>query len=357
MREYVSIYRVISKPGRIELIINSKYTYLNAKLNCSLAVGGTIVFTFVSNQFNLYEGEQRLTINHSFRNISAHGMNLIINVVDQQGLQVGGCNKSLQDDSEQPPQSQIKVTGEISRITEGGRISIDVAGIAFRIHTHYNCNLQMLEDYITTKEPVCDVCIEDEKIHKETERLSRKEKNPPSEATIEMYALRNIVSESLTKYNCFQIHGAAFAVDQSGYIFTADSGTGKTTHMRLWLKNLKNAFVVNGDQPIVKIDKDIMVCGSPWCGKEGLNTNTVVPLKAIILMERSNENFVVEISMKEALTELIRQVYRPLDPTMMSTTLHLVSLLEGKVKFYRYKFDNFAEDAFNISYRKVHLGL
>ena len=357
MSEYVSIYRVISKPGIIDLFINSKYTYLNAMLNCSLAVRNANVFTFVSNQFNLYEGEQRFSIHHSFRDISVHGMSLIINVFDQQGVQVGGCNKSLQVESEQTSQPLINVTGEISRITEGGNISIEIAGIAFRIHTYYNDNLQQLKDYVTTREPVCDVCIAEEELHKEEERLIKKEKYPPTGATIEMYALQKMVAESLVNYNCFEIHGAAFAVDQNGYIFTADSGTGKTTHMRLWLQNLKNAFVVNGDHPIVKVDKDIMVCGSPWCGKEGLNTNIAVPLKAIILMERSKENSIIEISMKEALTELIRQVYRPSESDKMSKTLRLISLLEGKVKFYRYKFDNFAEDAFFISYRKIYLGL
>lgn len=357
MSEYVSICRVISKPEIIKLLINSEYTYLNVKLICSFSIRNAVVFTYISDQFNLYEGEQWFTIHHSFFDISAHGLNLTIKLVDQKGVQVGGCHKMLQADSEQMNQSMIKVTGRISRSTKGGSITIEVAGIAFRIYTRYNDNLQQLEDYITTKVPVYDICIKEEEIHKEKELLKRIEKYPPTDATIEMYALRDLVSDFLVNYNCFRIHGAAFAVDQSGYIFTADSGIGKTTHMRLWLNNLNNAYVVNGDQPIVKIDKDIKICGSPWCGKEGLNNNIDVPLKAIILMERSNENSIFEISMKEALTELIRQVHRPSDSTKMITTLHLVSSLEGKVKFYRYRFDNFAEDAFSISYRKVHLGL
>ena len=357
MSEYVSIGRVISKPEKIELFLDSKYTYLNAKLVCSFAGDSAIAFSYMSDQFNLYEGGQWFTIHHSFYDISARGGDLTIRVFDQKGIQVGEYHKRLQDESEETNLSMIEVKGGISRITKGGKITIAVAGIAFRICTHYNDNLQRMADYITTKEPVCDICVEEEELHKERERLNKSEKYPPNEATIEMYTLRKLVSESLLNYNCFQIHGAAFAVDQSGYIFTADSGTGKTTHMRLWLNNLKNAYVVNGDQPIVKIDKDVRICGSPWCGKEGLNTNIDVTLKAIVLMERSNINSIVEISIKDALTELIRQVYRPLDSKKMSTTLRLLSLLEGRVKFYRYKFNNFADDAFSVSYKKVHLDL
>ena len=352
-----SISHIISKKERIDLAIISMHTYLNAKLICSFVTDKTVYLTYESGRFNLYEGEQWFSIQHPFSNIIAHGLYLKMKIVDQESVVVGECCRYLQDDSGKTPQPMIKVTGDIGRITEGGAITVEVAGIAYKLHTHYNDNLRQLEDYISTKEPVCDVCIAEDNIRKEKECLYRLYKYPPSEATMEMYALRNMVSDSLVDYNCFRIHGAAFAVDGKGYIFTADSGTGKTTHMRLWLKNLQNAYVVNGDQPIVKVGQGVMVCGSPWCGKEGLNTNTAVPLKAIIIMERSAENSIDEISMKEALIEIIRQVYKPLDASKMIKTLHLLSLLDGKIKFYRFKFNNFADDAFSVAYSKIHIGL
>ena len=354
MEEYVLIGQLIAKPEKIDLAINSKHTCLNAKLICSFGTRNTDVLTYESNRFNLYEGEQWLSFRHAFSNISIQGVMLTIKVVNQNDVQVGKCCRFLQNEFEQKPSTLIKVTGDINRITKGGNISIEIAGIACKVHTHYNENLQSLENYITTKEPVCEICVAEKEIQKEL--LNRTHRFPPTEAAIEMYTLRNMVSELLVDYNCFRIHGAALAVDQRGYIFTANSGTGKTTHMQLWLKNYQNAYIVNGDQPIVQVGQDIKVCGSPWCGKEGYNTNIAVPLKAIVIMERSTDNAIVEISMGEALAELIHQTYRPSDATKMRKTLQLLSLLDGKIKFYRFRFNNFADDAFSVSYRKIHLG-
>lgn len=356
MYDCVFICQVISRPQKIDLVINSRYTYLNAELICSLRTEQAAILSYRSNQFNLYEGEQLYSIRHGFSKLDISTVMLTIEIVDHNRNCICCYNQYSQENAQQDAPSLINVSGEISRQTEGGSITIEVGGIPFRIHSHYNGVLQQLKDYITKEKPICDITIKEEEILRIKEEFDKTCKYPPTKSEIEMYAVRQVVSESILDFNCFQIHGAAFAVDNCGYIFTADSGTGKTTHMQLWLKNLNNAYVVNGDQPIVKVVQNIMVCGSPWCGKEGLNSNVAVPLKAIIIMERSNENSIVEISMSEALIELIRQVYRPSDSVKMSKTLQLLSALEGKVKFYRFKFDNFADDAFSVSYKKVHMG-
>lgn len=348
--------RVISETERINLVIDSKRTYLNAKLNCSLMIDRVAIFSYQTEQFDLFEGEQLFTIHHGFSRLAFRGIKLNIELIDQNGEWVDSFCTILQDEIGRNSQHLIEAKSDISRLTEGGSVTIELAGVAYKICAHHNEVLQKLKSYVTMQEPVYDICVDEEAILKEKEIADKTLKYPPTKSEIEMYAIRKMIAESILDCNCFQIHGAAFAVDDCGYIFTADSGVGKTTHMRLWLKNLENVYVVNGDQPLVKVGKDVMVCGSPWCGKEGWNNNAVVSLKAIVVMERGVKNSIAEISMSEALAELLRQVYKPSDPAKMGKTLQLLSLLEGRTKFYRFIFNNFAEDAFSVSYNKVHLG-
>ena len=356
MSEHVFICRVISKPEGINFIISSKHTYLRAMLICSLITDQKTIFSYNSEQFDLYEGEQLLLVRHSFSQLIVRGTMLTVDLIDQNGERVDRQSIFLQNEVEKNYVPLIETKGNICRVTNGGRITIELAGVAFGIYAHYNDVLEQLQTYITNRESDCDVSVEMEDILKEKEKADKTYKYPPTISEIELYALRKRVSESILNYNCFQIHGAAFAVDKCGYIFTADSGIGKTTHMRLWMNNLNNAYVVNGDQPLVKVGTEVMVCGSPWCGKEGWNKNVEVPLKAIVIMERSKANSIIEISMSEALVELLRQVHRPSDSAQMKMTLQLLSLLEGRIKFYRFMFNNFAEDAFSVSYNKIHLG-
>ena len=123
---------------------------------------------------------------------------------------------------------------------------------------------------------------------------------------------RNICKE-LLKYDAILIHSAAISVDNEAYLFTANSGTGKTTHMNLWLDKFGDrAFIINGDKPIVrKTDEGIFVFGTPWCGKEGFNENIRVKLKSICILERAEINKIRQADKKDALTFLISQTSRP----------------------------------------------
>ncbi len=162
--------------------------------------------------------------------------------------------------------------------------------------------------------------------------------------------------EGLINYNIFVIHGAAIAVKQSGFVFTAPSGTGKTTHILKWLDNCSDVSIINGDKPFIKISKENscpLVCGSPWAGKENLCSNLVVPLKSIILMERADYNYIEQISFAEAFPFLLQQIYRPNDEEKMRKTLRLVQKLSPIVSFWRFKCNNFKDDCFEVTYKAL----
>lgn len=175
-----------------------------------------------------------------------------------------------------------------------------------------------------------------------------------SDRYLEFLSIGRKIAEELLTSSTFLMHGAVVAAGNDAFMFTARSGTGKTTHIMKWLENLPGAFVVNGDKPLIKVtEKEAIAYGTPWCGKEHLNTNIGVPLRAIVLMERSEDNAIEEISFSQALTTLLQQCYRPTEAGRLRKTLALISALNGKVKFYRFRFNNMKPDAFKTSYEAL----
>ena len=153
--------------------------------------------------------------------------------------------------------------------------------------------------------------------------------------TIGVY--RQIVT-AMTLFDTVLMHGSVVATAGQGYMFTAPSGTGKSTRTKLWLDNIRNSIVINGDKPLLKVtDEAVYAYGTPWCGKEGWNTNASVPLRAIFLLERSEGgNRIEEVSFAEAFPTLLRQTYRPDDADARRKTLRILQQMAGKVKVYRF---------------------
>ena len=147
---------------------------------------------------------------------------------------------------------------------------------------------------------------------------------------------RKICAEILSR-GAFMMHCAVIEYEGRGYAFTAPSGTGKTTHIRLWKKRFGDGQVtiVNGDKPILRVtDGEIYAYGTPWCGKEGYNVNTRVPLRALCFLERAEENSIRCISDTEAMPKLFSQIMVA-DSADLARQLELVDTLVTTVPMYR----------------------
>ena len=165
---------------------------------------------------------------------------------------------------------------------------------------------------------------------------SRADRPDCSDAYLETLAVYRRIAERMPEYNAFLFHGSAIAVDGEAYLFTAKSGTGKSTHARLWREMLgERAVMVNDDKPLIRVHPDgaATVYGTPWDGKHRLSSNIAVPLRAICILEQAKENRIREIAREEALTMLLQQAYRPADPAALSKTLTLIDRMN--VKLYR----------------------
>ena len=168
---------------------------------------------------------------------------------------------------------------------------------------------------------------------------------------LEISAVYRKIAEIMPKYDTLMIHGSAISVDGEGYLFTAKSGIGKSTHVKLWQELLGDrAVIVNDDKPFIRMsENEARVYGTPYSGKEGLNTNISVPLKAICILERSEENRIEQINFRETFPILIQQTYHPSDREMFDRMFNLLDRLKLFVKFYRLSCNKKLEAA-EISY-------
>ena len=92
-------------------------------------------------------------------------------------------------------------------------------------------------------------------------------------------------------------HAAAVSLDGKGYMFLGKSGTGKSTHARLWLGNIPGTELMNDDNPAVRIKADgtAVVYGTPWSGKTPCYRNICAPIGGIVLLSQAPYNKIVRL--------------------------------------------------------------
>ena len=157
-----------------------------------------------------------------------------------------------------------------------------------------------------------------------------------SDRYLETLAVYRKIAEKMAEYDTLLFHGSVIAVDDEAFLFTATSGTGKSTHTRLWREAFgQRAYMVNDDKPMLILkDGRVWVCGTPWDGKHRLSTNVIVPLTGICILERGEANSVTPICAQEALPMILQQSYRPKN---LMKLLEMVEKLTVSTKFYRLK--------------------
>ncbi|MBR2992947.1 MAG: hypothetical protein IKF31_06535 [Clostridiales bacterium] len=170
---------------------------------------------------------------------------------------------------------------------------------------------------------------------------------------LEILAVYRKIVTKMLDFNSFLMHGAVVAVGDKAWLFTAPSGTGKTTHINLWLNNIPGSYVVNGDKPLIHVGDECTVYGTPWAGKEGMNRNVGVKLCGIVILNRGAENHIEKVPMTQILPVLIQQSYRPKDKVELEKTLSLLSRLGKKIPMYQL-YCNMNPDAAFTSYNVLN---
>ena len=109
-------------------------------------------------------------------------------------------------------------------------------------------------------------------------------------------------------HNRLILHSSAIALDNHGVAFSADSGTGKSTHTRTWAKLFPGCVTINDDEPILYNNGDgYRLYGAPWSGKSDINSNISAPLDAIVCLAQDKTNHIEKISPRLSLPFLLNQ--------------------------------------------------
>ncbi|MBQ7433599.1 MAG: hypothetical protein IJV50_09130 [Lachnospiraceae bacterium] len=244
-----------------------------------------------------------------------------------------------------------------------------LAGQVIQISALYPTTKEFCKDYLVedgTEQladltPAITIIITPEDIQYEQEKSAREDEVEGipvrhfSEPYLETLAVYRKIAEQMPFYDTILFHGSAIAVDGEAYLFTAKSGTGKSTHTRFWRDYFgERAVMVNDDKPLIRITQDgVTVYGTPWNGKHRLGSHISAPLKAICLLERDKENHIEVATAKELYPRLLQQTYRPGNPAAMMQTLQLMDELTGQVGLYRLGC-NLSPEAAKVAYEGIH---
>lgn len=221
--------------------------------------------------------------------------------------------------------------------------TIKIAGVPIAVSSLFDSTRDYCRAYFTEEAPQFQVsiCREDLEFEQQAAREEAIQegfrfRNFP-DPYLDRTSIQRKIAEALFDRNILVLHGSVIAVDGQGYLFTAKSGTGKSTHTRFWRETFgERAVMVNDDKPFLRMEEEgILVCGAPWSGKHGLDTNVTVPLKAICILERGPENRIHPMGPKDALPMLLHQSHHPLDQSKHPQLQALVEQLANRIPLWK----------------------
>lgn len=132
------------------------------------------------------------------------------------------------------------------------------------------------------------------------------------------------------------LHSSAISFNDEAILFSAPSGTGKSTHARLWKEKFHDRVDwINDDKPLIKLeDGKIFVYGGPFSGHYVQNQNKKYPLKAIVFLDQGSTDEVQLLNEKQALQHMITNILRPTSEAIWDKMLMVVEEVIKRVPMY-----------------------
>lgn len=158
-------------------------------------------------------------------------------------------------------------------------------------------------EYFGDREPEISIFLSDEYLNS----MLKKMVSGTTIGAAEEFSYAGKFCQKIIKYNAMLIHSSAILYNGKAYLFSADSGVGKSTHTALWRKAFGNDVkMINDDKPVVRIiDGKAIAYGTPFDGGSGIANNISAPLGAVVFIERGESN-----SIRKAETpEIIKRLY------------------------------------------------
>ncbi|SDI00789.1 hypothetical protein SAMN05443529_12428 [Desulfosporosinus hippei DSM 8344] len=166
-------------------------------------------------------------------------------------------------------------------------------------------------------------------------------KSPDESFSQQTWVFAHVMMGVIYRYNILYrngivIHSSALKLKDRAIIFSAPSGTGKSTHAQLWQRHVDNVKILNDDTPAVQIiGGKPFVFGTPWSGSSLIHCNDSAPLEAIVILEQAEENRIRKITGQEAILGVMPRVFLPyFDQTMMIKAMGIFERIISTVPVY-----------------------
>lgn len=157
----------------------------------------------------------------------------------------------------------------------------------------------------------------------------------------------------LLSFSGFLLHSSCISHNGRAYIFSADCGTGKSTHTSLWKKYIDGVEYINDDKPAVRmIDGKFCAMGTPWSGKTALNNDVAVPLGGAVLLYRGKENTIRRATADEAIPFIMRQTIMPVNAERTELLVDLLDKFLTEIPTYHLECD-MSEQAVKTSFEAL----
>ena len=170
----------------------------------------------------------------------------------------------------------------------------------------------------------------------------------------EYLATGAVFYRELLNFDGMMLHSSCVVVDGKAYLFTADSGTGKSTHTKLWLDFFGDrAFILNDDKPALRREDGIWYAyGTPWSGKYDISVDARIPVAGIAAIERGETNEITPFRGIQAINAIMRQVNRPKAAEYRIKLMELMDKLITEVPVWRLRC-NMDPEAAVVSYEAM----
>lgn len=153
-----------------------------------------------------------------------------------------------------------------------------------------------------------------------------------------LYALRNSAISALALNRGIMLHASSVIWQGKGLLFSAPSGTGKTTHTHIWRDNY-NSEILDGDVTALRIsDAGISAFGLPWCGTSGEYMNKRVPLRSVVFLKQAESNKIRELKPGEAFACMVSRCFLPKwSKSLTEKVMDTISSVAENIKCYELK--------------------
>lgn len=157
----------------------------------------------------------------------------------------------------------------------------------------------------------------------------------PTEEMAEYLGTGAIFARKLLEHEGSYLHASAVVLEGKAYLFSAPSGTGKSTHTEKWCR-LFGATYLNDDKPALRhVNGNWIAYGTPWSGKNDLSSPAGVPVGGIAFVRRGEENSIRRLTVSQALPLFMSQsLWRLSTPEAMDKQLLMADAILRQIPLW-----------------------